>query len=513
MLKSSYKENTTTKINTTILNYMSLNKIKFQTKRMKVPVIFHTSKKLLPNKQTHSQLETLAKDKRLFSHISAMSDVHPKKGRKNPTGTVVATKKYLLPQINDTAPNCGMRFIRTNFNKKNLTAKKIDKLFQELIKAIPTKKYIGTKLSFENVMSVAKFGSIPLQKKFQTRTKNEIANTFNHGNLVTKENVSDQDIFDAIPKLFLHIAKYRSGILGAAGNHFLDLMEITEIKNSEIAEKFNLQKGQYIFLMHTGSGLLGQYASYMYTPKAKEHLSQKIILEIGLRTWQSKYKKEYLKVSKKIKEYQDRSEFFGYDENSPVGKMFLMAHQVSANFGFANRLILNHQLDQAIEKVFGTPAELDLLYDMPHLMIRKENHFSENVWVHRNGTVRANGPEKMKNKHNLFAQTGEPVFIPSSMSTPAYLGVGTNQNDSSFFSASHGTGRRARTDKNLPTDKKELFKRMKKSNVRLYNAKSKGVILQDSGYYKDVEEVVSGMEENNIINTVVKMQPVAVLMY
>ncbi len=492
---------------------MSTHNIKFQTDKMKVPVIFHASEELLPDKKTYGQLENLAKDERLFSHISAMSDVHPKKGRKNPTGTVVATEKHLLPQINDTAPNCGMRFIRTNFNEENLTAEKIDRLFQELVKVIPTKKYIGTKLSFEDVMNVAKFGSKPLQEKFQTRTKNEITNTFNQGNLVTKENVSNQDIFDAIPRLFLHIAKYRSGILGAAGNHFLDLMKITEIKNPEIAEKFNLQKGQYIFLMHTGSGLLGQYASYMYTPKAKEHLSQKIILELGLRTWKSKYKKEYLEVAKKIKEHQDKPEFFGYDENSTVGQMFLLAHQVSANFGFANRLLLNHNLDQAIEKVFGAPAELDLLHDIPHLMILKENHFSKDIWIHRNGTVRANGPIRMQGKHKLFSETGEPFFIPSSMSTPAYLGVGTDQNESSFFSASHGTGRRAKTDNDLPTDKQELFKRMKKNNVRLYNAKSKGVILQDSGYYKDVEEVISGMEENNIINTVVKMQPTAVLMY
>ncbi len=488
-------------------------KIKFQTEQMKVPVIFHASEELLPDKKTYKQLENLAKDERLFSHIVAMSDVHPKKGRKNPTGTVVATEKHLLPQINDTAPNCGMRFIRTNFNEENLTAEKINELFNELIKVIPTKKYIGEKLSFEDVMNVAKYGSTSLREKFQTRTKNEIENTFGNGNLITNKNISDQDIFNAIPKLFLHIAKYRSGILGAAGNHFLDLMKITEIKNPEIAEKFNLKKGQYIFLMHTGSGLLGQYASYMYTPKAKEHLSQKIILKIGLKTWQSKYKKEYLKTAEKIKEYQNRSDFFGYDENSTVGKMFLTAHQVSANFGFANRLILNHHLDQAIEKVFGKPTELDLLYDMPHLMVRKENHFGKNVWIHRNGTVRANGPTRMQGKHSLFSQTGEPVFIPSSMSTPAYLGVGTDQNDSSFFSASHGTGRRAKTTTDLPQNKTQLFANMKKSDVRLYNAKSKGAILQDSGYYKDIEEVISGMEKNEIINTVVKMQPVAVLMY
>ncbi|MFC1608982.1 RtcB family protein [Patescibacteria group bacterium] len=485
---------------------------KFQAPEMKIPTLFHTSKELLPNQETFDQLNNLAKDERLFHHIAAMSDVHPKKGRKNPTGTVVTSEKHLFPQINDTAPNCGMRFVRTDLDENSLPTEKIDELFKEFIKVIPTKKYLGTKLSLRDVLEVCKYGSRPLQEKFKTRTKNEIENTFEGGNLMTKENVDDEDIFNSIPKLFLHTGKYRTGILGAAGNHFLDLMKITEIRDNEIAQKFNLKVGQYIFLIHTGSGLIGQYASYMYTPKKKEHLSQQVMFQIGTTFFNEKSSDAYKKIKKMIKEYEDKDEFLGYEANSTEGRMYLTAHEAAGNFGFANRLVLNHHLDHALEKVLGRQIDLNLLYDMPHIMNRKENHFGKDVWTHRNGTVRANGPERMKG-HPLFEQTGEPVFIPSSMSTPAYLGVGTNQNDSSFFSASHGTGRRAKTETESPKDKDELFKNMEKAQVKLYNAKSSGVIMQDSSYYKDVEEVISGMEDNNIINSVVKMQPVAVLMY
>ncbi len=484
----------------------------FKTEAMQVPVIFHTSDDLLPNEATFSQLENLAKDKRLFSHIAAMSDVHPKPGRKNPTGTVVASQNFLLPQINDTAPNCGMRFIKTSLDEKTLDAKKIDKLFKELVKVIPTKKYIGTKISYGLALDIARSGTAPVQKHFKTRIKNELENTFSGGNMVTEKDITNRDILDVIPKFFFHVGKYRLGILGAAGNHFLDLMKITEIRNEEIAQKFGLKEGQYIFLMHTGSGLLGQYASYMYTPKIKEHFSQKVMLKIGTTFFNSQMKKVYQRLAKKIRESQGKKEFFGYEEESLEGRMFLRAHQASANFGFANRLVLTHHLDQALEKTFGKAVELDLLYDMPHVFINKENHFGKDVWIHRNGTTRANGPKKMGN-HPLFSQTGEPVFIPSSMSTPAYLGVGTDENESSFFSASHGTGRRNKIQEDAPKNKNELFKKTKQNNVKLYNAKSKGVILQDSSYYKDVEEVISGMEENKIINAVVKMQPVAVLMY
>jgi tRNA-splicing ligase RtcB len=131
--------------------------------------------------------------------------------------------------------------------------------------------------------------------------------------------------------------------------------------------------------------------------------------------------------------------------------------------------------------------------------VNRENHFGRDVWVHRNGAVRA--------------IAGEPVFIPSSMSTPMYLGVGTDENESTFFSAGHGTGRRKNPEQDKAGSKEELFKKMESKKVKLFNAKSKGVVFQDSGYYKDVEEVIAGMEENKIVKPVAKMDPIAVLMY
>lgn len=496
---------------TDILSDLSPHKKEFRTDKMKVPVIFHASEELLPNKETFRQLENLAKDERLFHHIAAMSDVHPKPGRKNPTGTTIASRNFIFPQINDTAPNCGMRFIKTDLNETNTKPEQIDALFKELVRVIPTKKYFGTKIPYNLAVEVCQKGIAPLKEHFKTRTQNEIENSSYDGNF-SEPGITRREILDVIPKLFIEIGRRRLGILGAAGNHFVDLMKITEIRDASLAEKFQLKKGQYIFMIHTGSGLLGQYASYMYTPKVKEHASQKLMLKIGTALFDSQMKPVYNHLSGKIRDYQDKNEFFGYDDASLAGKMFIRAHRAAANYGFANRLVITHNIDQALEKVFGRQIKLDLLYDTSHISINKEKHFNEDVWIHRNGAVRANGPKRMKD-HPLFSTTGEPVFIPSSMSTPAYLGVGTDDNTSGFFSASHGTGRKREAAKDASTNKHELLEKIKKSNVKLYNAKSKGVVLQDSGYYKDVEEVISGMEENKIINTVAKMEPVAVLMY
>jgi len=493
------------------LQNLSTYKKQMQTGGMLVPAILHVSDDLMPNDDTLAEIEGVASDPHVFHHVAALSDVHSKKGRKNPTGTVVATEKFLLPQINDTAPNCGMRFLKTNLTDADLTPEKIDLLFNELIKTVPTKTYVGTKIPYSLVMDICRKGSVAVKDFFQTRTKNEIENTFQNGNFFSEE-VSEKDILNAIPKLFLHIGKYRLGILGAAGNHFLDLMKITEIKDPIIAEKFGIKVGQYIFLLHTGSGLLGQYASYLYTPKRKEHFSQRVILELGKMFFGTEYEKEFKELYQKIDEFKDKKEYFAYGADTTLGKLFLTSHNAAANQGFANRSILTHQIDRTIEKVLGKNPELELLHDKPHVFIHKENHFGKDVFVHRNGTVRANGPQRMAD-HPLFSQTGEPVFIPSSMSTPAYLAVGTDENESTFFSASHGTGRRKDPLADAVHDKNELFKKLEASQVKLFNAKSSGVIMQDRGYYKDVEEVIKGMEENKIVKAVAKMEPIAVLMY
>ena len=494
-----------------IFENLSPHKKQLQDGVMRVPAIFHVSDALMPNDDTIEEIRQAASQKSVFHHVAAMPDVHSKKGRKNPTGTVVATKNYLLPQINDTAPNCGMRFLKTNLTDADLENGKLDNLFNELVKVIPTKTYIGTKIPYSLVMDICREGVAPVKKYFNSRTENEIENTYKNGNFFEKE-PAIREILDAIPKLFLQIGRYRLGILGAAGNHFLDLMKITEIRNPEIAQKLGVSEGQYIFLMHTGSGLLGQYASYFYTPKKKEHLSQRIILELGKISFNSQMKKVYQELYKRIQAAKNDEDFFAYDDDSMEGKMFITAHRASANHGFANRSILTHNLDQAAEKILGKNIELDLLYDKPHVYIDRENHFGEDLWIHRNGAVRANGPLRMAN-HPIFSETGEPVFIPSSMSTPAYLGVGTDENESSFFSASHGTGRRKNPENDAAKNKADLKEKMEHRQVKLFNAKSKGVILQDSAYYKDVEEVIAGMEANKIIKTVAKMEPVAVLMY
>jgi tRNA-splicing ligase RtcB (3'-phosphate/5'-hydroxy nucleic acid ligase) len=470
---------------------------------MKVPIIFHVSDDLMPGKETIQELVDIASDPHVFHHIAALSDVHSKKGRKNPTGTAIATKRYFLPQTMDTAPNCGMRMMKTPFYVSDFSEKDINRLFEELIKVIPTATYIGTRVSYKTVLDVCRRGSQAIIDEFRLNA-DETEFIFKNGNLF-EEIPSEKEILSSIPSAFLRIGQLRLGILGAAGNHFLDMMKVTDIVDNDIAEIFGVKKDQYIFLMHTGSGMLGQYASYFYTPKEKEHRSQKIVLEMGRRRFLKRSNPAHEQLRREIPLWKNKKEYYPIDSESELGRMYYTAHRASANQGFANRTILMNNLKKAIKKVFGKDIDLPIIYDMPHGFVEEEMHFGEKVWLHRNGTTRAYGSER-------FGGIGEPIFIPSSMSTSCYLGVGMDENESGFFSASHGTGKSKEKHGEVPHDRDELMEKMKKSKVKLFNARSRQIIEQDCSHYKDVEKVIEGMVDNKIIKVVAKMDPVAVLM-
>ncbi len=485
----------------------------FKTEKMSVPALFFMSEDLLPEKETFDQVEDIASNQEIFFRQTvALPDVCSKPGRKNAAGTTIVSEKYILPQVNDSDPNCGMRLLKTNLNENNISPEEIDKLFQELVKVVPTKKFVGTKVPFDVVVDICRQGTSAIIEYLGITTKNELENTQGGGNFFGQE-MTRQDIFDAIPKLYLHFAKYRLGIIGAAGNHFLDLMKVTDIVDIETAQKLGIKKGQYLFMIHTGSGILGQYTMYTHTAKKREHLSQSLMVALGKMTFRTTKKDVYKKMQEKIKKHMDRDDsLLKYEADGADGKLYMNARAAASNFGTANRAVITHNISETIKKLLNRNLELDLIYDLPHISITREEHFGKEVIVHRSNTSRAYGPTKM-GSHPIYKETGEPAFIPSSMSTDAYICVGTDRNAESFYSAPHGTGKGTNVDEKSIQNKDELFAKMEAKGIKLYNAKSSIVINQDSARYKNINKVIQGVEANGVAHVVAKMQPVAVLMY
>ncbi|MGK2848848.1 MAG: RtcB family protein [Minisyncoccota bacterium] len=486
----------------------------WQSEKMKVPVVFHIQDALMPGQATMNQLESVAGNDAIFHHIAAMADVHSKPGRKNATGTTVTSKNHILPQLNDSDPACGMRLVRLDLDDTNVTPEEIDRIFQSAIKTIPTKKYIGTVLPFRIIIDICRLGIQPLIDFLGIKTKNEALNSIDQGNFFTVP-PTRKSILHFIPPLFLFFAQFRSGIIGAAGNHFLDLMKVSDILDEETARKFNLRKGQYLLMVHCGSGILGQYTMYMFTAKKREHLSTAILMNIGRFLWRTPYRHTIRAIAQKIRlsNFGKEEALIAFEGNGADGTLYMSARNACANFAHANRATITHNFIQTAEAVLGRPVEADLLYDMPHILVSQEKHYDEEVWVHRNGTSRAYGPERMSH-HPLFGETGEPAFIPTSMSTEAYLCVGRDGNTSSFYSCNHGAGKAHKTTESIiPKNTEELRTKLATRGVKLYNGHSSKVIEQDSSHYKRAEDVIESVTANDIVKPIATLQPISVIMY
>jgi tRNA-splicing ligase RtcB len=487
-------------------------KREMKTEKMKVPVVFHVQDGLMPEASTLAQLESVASNHCVSCHVAAMADVHSKPGRKNATGTTVVSESAILPQLNDSDPACGMRLVRTNLTDENTTQEDLEKLFQALVPRVPTKAYVGTYLPFRVIVDIARKGIAPLVKYLGIKTKFESENSLDRGNFFGEEK-SSRYIKDIIPSLFLFFAQFRSGILGAAGNHFLDLMKVTDIEDPILAEKLGVKKGQYLFMIHCGSGILGQYTMYMYTAKKREHRSTAILMNLGRFFWHTPYRAIVGRIARKIRESdfgkkEPLIEFTGEEAD-----LYMAARNACSNFAHANRAVIAHNVARTIEETLGRDPEMELLYDMPHILVSREEHFGKPLWVHRNGTSRAYGPSRMHD-HPVFKETGEPAFIPTSMSTEAYLCVGQDGNESSFYSCNHGAGKsKEKTDSVVPENKSELDAKLAAKGVTLYNGRSSKVIEQDSSHYKQAADVIASVKENGIVKPVAKMQPVSVIMY
>lgn len=430
---------------------ISEHKKELRTDTMQVPAILFDSDGTMPKIETLDMVEKMAGNSEIFHHVAVLSDAHPKPGIISPTGSVVSAETEIVPEFIDAAPNCGMRVVLTDLSDAEMTREKINGLFAELKNVIPAKRLVGTKISRATVLDIFQNGSKALKNIFDLRAAKEFENTYNGGNFFNKE-VAREEILRSVPESIIQIGKYRLGLLGATKSHFLRLMRVSSVMDEDTANALGVSAGQYVFFLHTGSSIVGRYAASLFTRRKIKSLSQRIILFV-LRLTTSKIKCHNLE----------------------------MVFRAVSNYGFANRTLITHRLDQALEKAFGRQINLTLLYDSPHVYFDRERHFDKDVIVYRNGANRAFGPQRMA-EHSVFGKTGEPVLIAPFAEKFGYVGVGTDQNIETFFSANHEIGK-----------------------------------IKEISYAGDpekyAEEVIAGLEENKIARIVAKLETIETLTY
>jgi len=292
-------------------------------------------------------------------------------------------------------------------------------------------------------------------KQIMGRIREEIPVGFSHQE--TAQQI--RDLPDGVEEDYVIARQYLAaqkqiGTLGG-GNHFI------EIQYDE--------KGMVWIMVHSGSRNLGKQVADVYN-KWAVHLNER---------WHSQVPKEWQLAFLPIEE--------------EVAKRYIIEMQYCVDFALDNRLNMMNKIQDIFAEVLGVVGYGDII-NIAHNYAVWENHFGQNVIVHRKGATRA--------------RTGEIGIIPGSMGTSSYIVEGLG-NAESFTSCSHGAGRRM--------GRKEATKRLDLS-TEIGNMDAKGIIhglrnqsdLDEApGAYKDIDEVMENQKD--LVKILVKLQPLAVI--
>lgn len=246
---------------------------------------------------------------------------------------------------------------------------------------------------------------------------------------------------------------YQLGTLGG-GNHFIEIQ-----KGSD---------GFIWFMLHTGSRNFGKQVCDYYNRLAREENIK----------WHS--------------EVNPKWDLAFIPLETDLFKAYMSEMDFALDFARENRRIISEKIKESFTNHIVCNFEKGI--DVHHNYAAWENHFGENVIIHRKGAT--------------SAREGQTGIIPGSQGTASYIVVGLG-NPESFMSCSHGAGRimsrsSARKNLDLETERKKLDEKGIIHAIR--NEKD---LDEASGAYKNIDQVMKNQED--LVRISVELKPLGVI--
>ena len=379
------------------------------------------------------QVKNLANLPFAFKHVAIMPDSH--QGYGMPIGGVLATKGVVIPNAVGVDIGCGMCAVKTKLSE--IDTEKLKSILGIIRKEIPVGFGHHKEEQDENLMpgcgSVGRAGGLePSGRRFESCRPDEFP-------------VVEREYKKALKQI---------GTLGG-GNHFIEI-----------------QKGSdgFIWIMiHSGSRNFGLQIANYYNDVAK---------------------KLNLKWHSVVDPKQDLA-FLPLD--SEEGKAYMREMQYAVDFALANRKLMMDNIIKIFAGFYGTFLHEPMI-NIAHNYARIENHFGENVIIHRKGAT--------------LADENTIGIIPGSQGTKSYIVKGKGNKDS-FNSCSHGAGRKmGRKDAERKLNLEEEIKFLDEQGI-LHGIRGIHDLDEASGAYKDIKTVMEN--QSDLVEILVELQPLAVI--
>src|SRR5690606_17000017 len=275
------------------------------------------------------------------------------------------------------------------------------------------------------------------------------------------------------------------GTLGS-GNHYLEVQEVVDIIDPEVAAAFGLRQGEVVITIHCGSRGLGH------------QIGTEVLREMTIAAEAAGIR-------------LPERELACAPIRSEVGQRYLGAMRAGINCALDNRQIIGHLAREPFADVFRN-AKMPLLFDVSHNTCKVEEHEvnggRREVYVHRKGATRAFGPGHPALPEDL-RPFGQPVLIGGSMGTESWVLVGTRESEArAFSSAVHGAGRSmSRHQAVRQWQGRALINQLRTQGIVIRSHSTRGVAEEAPGAYKDVGAVVVVAERAGLARRVARLKP------
>jgi len=453
-----------------------------QAGRMRVPGVIYATEELIcdMDNKVHEQVTNVAMLPGIQKASFAMPDAHW--GYGFPIGGVAAFDPDQGGVVSAGGVgfdvSCGVRNLLTGLAAQDIEPIK-EKLADTLFRAIPAGVGSTGKLHLNHEeMNAMLIGGAAwaVERGYGLREDLERIEEYGQMKHAKPVEVSDQ-------------AKKRQrdevGTLGS-GNHYLEVQNVVEIYDADVAAAFGLRQGDTVISIHCGSRGLGHQIG-------TDFLKSMVMAAKGYGI-----------------ELPDR-ELACAPINSDLGQSYLGAMRAAINCALANREVITHLVRQAFAEVLPK-ANLKLIYDVSHNTCKVEEHAidgeKKRLFVHRKGATRAFGPGH-PDLPEALKPIGQPVLIGGTMGTASYILVGTSVGEARSFSSScHGAGRRmSRHQATKQWRGRELVDYLATQGIIIKSPSLRGVAEEAPGAYKDVNVVVDAADQAGLSKKVAKVVP------
>lgn len=245
------------------------------------------------------------------------------------------------------------------------------------------------------------------------------------------------------------------GTLGG-GNHFIEI-----------------QKGSdgFIWIMiHSGSRNLGTQVAKHYNNLAKD-LNKKWFSNI-----EAKHDLAFLPL------------------DSDEGKAYLKEMKYCVDYALANRKLMMDRVKTAFRDNQTLDIDFNEIINIAHNYATMENHFGENVMIHRKGAT--------------LASEKTIGIIPGSQGATSYIVKGKGNKDS-FNSCSHGAGRlMSRKKANETLSLENECKHLDDMGV-IHSIRGKKDLDEAPSAYKNIKTVMNNQKD--LVDILVELTPLAVI--